>query len=142
VRVGVDLTPVQYPEKSQKSKHIKIYIASEESLLLHAGKEARPERITPLNCHNCSTISHWRKTHNNHKRGFSNPQARTFLHGGKVQTARTSLPTPVETSDKNRQLLKHGGRCCVCLHENNSTGHLSGVVSTPFRCDRVFIIMA
>ena len=72
--------PVQYPEKSSKSKLIKIHIAFEEPLLLHVGKEAHPEWITARNCHNCSAISHGRVTHINHKRVFSNPVAWTFLH--------------------------------------------------------------
>jgi len=45
---------------------LKIYIAFEEPLLLHAGKEARPEWNTALDYHNCSAISHGRKTHNNY----------------------------------------------------------------------------
>jgi len=72
--------PVQYPEKSSKSKLIKIHIAFEEPLLLHIGKEAHPEWFTARNCHNCSAISHGRVTHINHKRVFSNPLAWTFLH--------------------------------------------------------------
>jgi len=39
----VELTPLSYPEKIKKAMLIKIYIAFEEPLLLHAGKEARPE---------------------------------------------------------------------------------------------------
>ena len=66
------------------------------------------------------------------KRGDFNPKPRTFLHGGKVQTARTRLRAPVEMSDKYRQLLNRGQRCCVCLHKSNSTARLTGVRSTRF----------
>jgi len=39
----VELTPLQYPEKIQKSKLIEICIAFEEHLLFYVGKEACPE---------------------------------------------------------------------------------------------------
>ena len=71
------------------------------------------------------------------KRGDFNPKPRTFLHRGKVQTAPTWLLAPVEISDKYRQLLKRGGRCCVCLHKNSSTARLTGIRSTPIWYSRI-----
>ena len=69
------------------------------------------------------------------KRGEENPKPRTFLHSGKVQTVRTRLRAPVEMSDKYRQLLKRGGRCCVCLRRNQTTECLTGSGSTRFDAD-------
>jgi len=45
---------------------MKKYIEFEEPLLLHAGRKARTEWITALDCHNYIAILYGRKTHNNY----------------------------------------------------------------------------
>jgi len=42
------------------------------------------------------------------------------------------LRAPVETSDKYRQLLKRGGRCCVCLHKKHALSTRAGLAQPWF----------
>jgi len=86
--------------------------------------------LRPLNCHNCSDHMGEKRTLTT-KRGNFNPKPWPFFHRRKAQTARKRLHAPGEMSNKHRQLLKRGGRCCVCLHKNQMTAPLTGVGSTP-----------
>jgi len=57
---------------------MKKYTGLEEPLLFHAGKEARPEWITAIDCHNHSPISQGRKAYNNYNAGWFSPATTNF----------------------------------------------------------------
>jgi len=80
-------------------------------------------KLTAPYCHNYSRISHGKKRKKVTLRGMIfTPKLQTFLHTGKIQIASTRLRAPVKKSDKNLQLMKHGGRFCACLPRTMPNG--------------------
>jgi len=78
----------------------------------HALSEAR---LQPLIATLTALYRTGEKNHNNHNAGDVHPKLLSFPFSGKVQTASTRLHASVNISDKNLQLLNHGGRSRACL---------------------------